>query len=262
MADNDFKTQEVRGPEMNLGPAQTPNFSASVLEAGFYKTNKFYIWASVLAIAVIGVLGYLAFRPRVGTLTGEANIQVDIQAPETLPSGQEAVYRITIKNNDANKLVDLQLELTYPEGFTYVGSTPSAQNLSGTAFSIKELLSGQNPSIIVKAKTSGDINSEKKLFVRLSYKYNNYSSSFVKEASHSIRLTASNVVLEMDGPKETNIAQLVAYTVSYKNNSSDTIKNARIRLIYSEGFKFGSAQPQASLADNIWNIGDLQSMGK
>lgn len=247
---DNFSPQPIKEPPGNMPP---------VVQPGFYQANKFYIWAVGLAVIIIAFLAYLAFRPAAPLPAKEANVEVQIQAPDSLPSGGDAVYRISLRNNDNVKLTGLELELTYPEGIAYLESSPKAGNISGSIFSVPDLSPGQNASVIVKTKTSGDINSEKKLIAKLHYKYTNFNSSFVKIGEHTLRLTASDVVLEMEGPKETNTAQLVAFSVIYKNNSKNTIKNARIKLTYPVGFNYGSSQPAAVLGGNVWNIGDLQS---
>ena len=69
-------------------------------------------------------------------------------------------------------------------------------------------------------------------------------------------------MLSWAGGPETNSAQLVIYTVSYKNSSNDTIKNARLKLNYPNGFNYGSSEPKASIGGNVWNVGDLQQDAK
>jgi len=250
----DFNPQPIKTQN-----SETPSLLSEIPPKPFYQANKFYVWATVLALVVIGVLGYFALRPLPQTQVKEANVQIDIQAPEALPSGSEAVYRITVRNNDSSKISQMEMELTYPDEFIFVQSSPKPENLSGSVFKIPDLQPSQNAAVIIKLKTAGDINAEKKLTARLRYKYSNFNSSFVKENFWTLRLTASSVVLELEGPKETNAAQLVAFSINYKNESADTLKNARIKMNYPTGFKFGSSQPPVSLADNIWNIGDLQS---
>ena len=71
------------------------------------------------------------------------------------------VYKITIKNNDSQKLTKAELELVYPDGFTYINSVPNAENISGTKFKVPDLVSGQNATVMVKAKASGNVNDEK-----------------------------------------------------------------------------------------------------
>ncbi len=243
-------------------PTAPPALQPAAAEPSFYRANKYYIWVSVFAILIIAILAYFAFKPAAPAAVKEANVEVELQAPETLPSGNEAVYRIAMRNKDSAKLTDLELEITYPQGFTYEESSPKAQNISGSVFSVPDLLPGQNVSVIIKAKSSGDVNSEKRLTARLHYKYANFNSTFVKESAHTMRLTASDVALEIQGPKETNVAQLVAFTVSYKNNSKDIVKNTRLKATYPQGFNFAASQPTPSLGQDTWNVGDLQSGGE
>ncbi|MBI3231987.1 MAG: DUF11 domain-containing protein [Candidatus Doudnabacteria bacterium] len=251
---NDFKPQEVNQPEVR---PDLPSANKS-----FYQANKFYIWAIVFGGLIIGVLAYFAFRLRPVMEVKEANVRMEILSPETLASGGEGVYRVVLRNNDTVRLTAMELELAYPDGIVYVESTPKASNILGNVFKVPDLLPGQNVAVIVKVKATGDINAQKTLLARLHYKYSNFNSSFVKEVSREIRLTASDVVLEMEGPKETSTAQVVIYSIRYKNNSKDTIKNVRIKLTYPSGFNYGSSEPSASLGGNVWNIGDLQNGGE
>ena len=252
----DFKSQPVSQP------SSLQNEKEDVIQPSFYKSNKYYIWVSIFGILVIVVLAYFAFKPAPPQVVKEAKVEVEVGAPESLPSGNDAVYRISVRNDDGEKLTGLELEITYPEGFAYEESSPKAENISGSVFKVPDLLPGQNVSVIIKAKSSGDVNSEKKLTARLHYKYANFNSTFVKETAHILRLTASDVALEVEGPKETNVAQLVVFTVSYKNNSKDTVKNTRVKAMYPQGFSFAASQPTSSLGQDIWNVGDLQSGGE
>lgn len=249
------------GPPAVQEVTQAPPVAAPA-PAGFYRTNRYYIWAIVAGLAVISVLGYFAFRKPSGQPVAEAKVTLSVEAPETTPSGGEVVYRIKVENQDPSTLVGMQLELTYPEGFTYISSSPKADNLSGTLFGVPSLTTGQNAAIIVKVKATGNINESKELLARLHYRFGNFNSDFTKDQSKAVRLVASDVILELNGPRETSNAQLVVYTLSYQNNSKNEIKNARIRLTYPEGFTFAQSQPQPDLGSNVWNLGALQQGGR
>lgn len=242
-------------------PPQAPQ-AAAPAPGGFYRTNRYYIWAIVAGLVVISLLGYFAFRKPSGQPVTEAKVTLSVEAPDTTPSGGEIVYRIKVENQDPSTLVGMQLELTYPDGFTYISSSPKADNLSGTLFGVPNLTTNQNAAIIVKVKATGNINETKELLARLHYRFGNFNSEFTKDQSKVVRLVASDVVLELDGPRETSNAQLVVYTLNYQNNSKNEIKNARIRLTYPEGFTFAQSQPQPDLSSNVWNLGALQQGGR
>ncbi len=224
---------------------------------GFYKANKIYFWAIFVGVVLISVLAYFAFKPSAPAPVLEANVNISVEVPQNVPSGGEAVYKITVQNNDPQKLVDLELELAYPSGVVYQSSSPNASNLSHSLFEMPDLISGQNAVVFVKTKASGNLNEKKTLEIKLHYKYANFNSEFVKQAQSEITLVASNVIIELEGPASTNNAQLVQYLIKYQNNSDTAIKSARVKMIYPEGFVFASANPSPSLGSDTWDIGAL-----
>lgn len=227
----------------------------------FYLANKIYFWAILAGVVIISALSYFAFRKSPATAPKEANVSISVAVPETVQSGGEAVYQITIQNNDSQKLVKQQLELTYPDGMTYESSTPSAQNLSGTLFTIPDLVNGQNITVFLKAKVTGNVNDQKTLDIKLHYSYENFSSEFVKQQSSTFRLTASDVTISLQGPTNTSNAQLITYSLNYQNNSQNDIQNARIKMDYPTGFVYASADPSPDLGSDTWNIGNLAKGG-
>ncbi|MDE2311544.1 MAG: hypothetical protein KGJ93_00435 [Patescibacteria group bacterium] len=223
----------------------------------FYRENRWYIWGIALAAATIGVLSYFAFRKVPLAPPKEANVSISVDVPQTVPAGGEAVYKIVINNQDTQKLVQMSLEVNYADGLSYESSSPNADNLSGTQFTVPDLIPGQNATIFLKAKASGNINDQKDLSLKLHYHYANFNSEFIKQQAASVRLVAADVVLELDGPATTNNAQLVVYTVKYQNNSNNDIQNARVTVDFPNGFSFASANPQPDSGNNTWNISSL-----
>lgn len=228
---------------------------------GFYRANKFYFWAIFAGVIIIGLLGYYAFRKPAQVAPQEANVSINVDVPETVASGSEAVYKIITQNNDTQKLIGMELELTYAEGVAFESSSPEPENLSGTIFKIPDLIPGQNAVVFVKTKVTGNVNDQKNINIKLHYKYSNFNSEFVKEKSAGITLIASDVLVEIQGPSSANNGQIVLYTVKYQNNSDNDVKNARIKLDYPVGFVFASAQPAADIGSDSWNIGTLAKGG-
>ena len=236
----------------------TSRFKALLATVGpFYAQNKYYVWAAVLGIIVLVVLAFIAFRPQEPILA-PAKVDISIDAPTVSPSGGEAVLKVKITNKDTATLNKAELELVYPEGASYVDSTPKAIGLTGTTFPVPDLQPGQNVAVLIKVRIQGQINDEKKLIAKLHYRYTNFSSDFVAETTHTVRLVAADVALEISGPQTTNNAQVVTYEIGYKNNSDKEIQNGRIELTYPDHFQFASAEPQPNLGKNIWNVGTLQ----
>jgi hypothetical protein len=226
---------------------------------GFYKSNKIYFWAIIIGVVIIAVLSYFAFRSSPAAAPKNANVSISISVPQTVATGGDAVYKITVQNNDTQKLVNLQLDLAYPDGMAYVESTPQASDAAGDQFSLPDLIPGQNVALFLKASVSGNINAQEILDVKLHYQYSNFNSDYVQEQTSTIQLTASNVALAIQGPSTTNNSQLVMYTVNYQNNSGQSLQNAQIQMVYPDGFTFAAATPAPDLGNNTWDIGTLAS---
>jgi hypothetical protein len=81
------------------------------------------------------------------------------------------------------------------------------------------------------------------------------------ESSHTAKLVAADVVLDLTGPDQSNNSEVVKYDLFYRNSSSKDIDNARIQITYPDGFSYGSSSPEPSLSNNVWNLGTLKANG-
>jgi hypothetical protein len=255
--DPGFVKKTIEQPMLNSDLRAKINGMQVEEEMSFFKANKFYFVAIFAGLLIISFLAYLAFKKTPQPILKEANVELKIDAPESVSGGSELIYKINISNNDQSKLVSLNLELVYPENSSYISSVPKAENISGTSFLVPDLIPGQNASVIVKSKISGNVNDLKELVARLHYKYSNFNSEFIKERAVQTRLTASNVGLQLSGLTSATNGQALTYILKYQNNSGAEIKNARVQLNYPAGFVFSLTDPAASIGNNIWNITSL-----
>jgi hypothetical protein len=257
---NEFIKKPLEQPILNsdvqakITPKEIPNAGESFT---FYQTNKYYIWAISAGLLVILVLAFFAFKKPAAPIVKEASVEVLVTAPDSVPSGGDGYYTIKLTNNDSQKLSQVRLELAYPQGLSYISSVPKADNLSGTVFTVPDLISGQNAAIIVRAKALGNVGDQEQLIARMFYHYNNFSSEFVKEKAFTFVLSASSISLDLSGPDTVSNSQLVSYVVKYKNNSEQPVQNARIVANFPQGFNLAQAAPQVSLGQNIWEISSL-----
>jgi Domain of unknown function DUF11 len=240
----------------NTGITMTPEGGGRFKQ--FYRDNKWYIFAVILGVIIISVLAYFAFHKQTNEPSKNAKVSVSIDAPDAAPSGGEIVYKIQINNNDPSKLTNMNLELVYDDGMTYVSSTPPADNVSGTRFPVPDLGSGENVVLIIKANVSGNLNDEKRLTARLTYKFSNFNSDFTEESTHTTRLVAADIVLDVTGPEKATNVQAAEYNIFYRNDSDKDINSARIQVTYPAEFKFKGGDPSPSQNQNVWNINNLK----
>ncbi len=254
---DDFKSQSVEQPVLDSATRAQLNPTAAAGRLSglkdFLSANKYYVIAIVCGMAIIAVLAFFAFRKNTAP-PKPANIKISIDAPDTAPSGAETVFKVKIDNQDPAALVNMQLEVIYPDQTVFVSSTPDPTNTSGTFFPVPSLTSGQNATLFIKAKLQGNINDDKKLVAKLHYHYSNFNSEFVAQGDKTVRLTASDILLDISGPPNTNNSEVVEYRVHYHNNA-EPINSARLEMTYPQGFTFAAANPSPDAGKNIWNLG-------
>jgi hypothetical protein len=134
---DDFKTKQVVSTPSTLPPQGRIFPQEEVIPASgfkkFYRNNKWYVWAILAALVIISVLGFLAFHKSPASPTKEANVNLSIDLPETLPSSGDFIFRVKVENRDSAKLVNMNLEVVYPEGVEYLSSSPSSKDGSGSS---------------------------------------------------------------------------------------------------------------------------------
>ncbi len=261
-----FKPQSVPDPLPEPGSKHV-NFDAMQEDASFepepgrfkqfYRNNKWYFWAIILGVVIISTLAFFAFRKQEPEPTKAAEVQVLIDAPDTSPSGDEVVYKIQVENQDTAKLEDMRLELVYDDGVSYVSSVPPAENSSNSRFSVPDMAKGESAVLMIKTTVNGDINQDKKLVARLHYKFSNFNSEFTKEVTHTVRLVAADIVLDMTGPQKATSEEKVTYDIFYRNDSEKSIDGAQVKVTYPSEFRYGESNPVPSLGQNIWNLNNL-----
>lgn len=227
----------------------------------FYQNNKWYFWAIILGIAIIGTLAYFAFRKQAPEPTEEANVTVSIEAVDTAPAGGEVVYKVHIENQDPADLVEISLEMVYDDDMKYISSVPEADNISGSRFPVPDLKSGESTTLMIKTMASGDINTEKVVSAKLHYKFSNFNSEFIAEASHTVRLVAADIVLDVTGPEKASNVQTANYDIYFRNDSDKAINGARIRVTYPDEFKYTGSSPEPSVGENVWNLNTVEPNG-
>src|SRR5947209_7081135 len=68
---------------------------------GFFRANRIYFIAIFAALAIIGVMGFFAFRKVPVVAPKEANVSIDFSnSPQTATIGGEMIYHLVVTNKD------------------------------------------------------------------------------------------------------------------------------------------------------------------
>lgn len=194
-------------------------------------------------ISAIAWLGYLLFNPD-GQFSNES-VELTIESQQSIASGDGVIYQIKYKNIEKVTLNDIQIIIRYPDGFIFDSSKPEANNNFNTAWDIGSLEREQSGLIEIRGRLIGEVGSLNVINATISYRPENFSSSFKESQSFSSQITSSILELELEGPEQILPEKKVEYKIKYKNNSEQNLENIKILVEYSDNFVFQEAIPEA-----------------
>jgi hypothetical protein len=92
---------------------------------------------------------------QLGVTVAQAAVDFEIQAPQTISSGDEADYQITYRNIGSQPQENLKVKISYPAGFTFSSATPPASESNDTWY-VRELQPGASGKIVVNGTLAGN----------------------------------------------------------------------------------------------------------
>ncbi len=205
---------------------------------------KIYLWSFAgiaVLLSAIAWLGFLLLNPNASFSNG--SIKLTVASQEKIASGDDIVYVIKYENIEKVALDDVEVIARYPDGFEFGSSTPAPNNAFNTSWTVGTLSRGQAGQIEVHGRMIGEVGALKILSVTASYRPENFSSSFKDSKNFTSQITSSILELTVDGPAQILPEKKVDYKISYKNNSTNQLKNIKILVTYDDNFVFQQAIP-------------------
>ncbi len=216
-----------------------------------------------VAFLTAALLSYvLFFRDSVSRPTLTGDVRLIIEAPPDSPAGSELSYKISIENLSNVKLQNLNLEIFYPRGFTFIDSTPDSAS-SGESqaaprqFSFPDLEPNQKHQLVIVGQLSGIVQEIKVLSAKLHYVPENFRSTFIAESSATTQMSPSQLALNLAAPAHLVSGQTIAYEVQITNVAQRDFADVAVRLTYPDKFEFIEAEPSPLQDRNLWALGSF-----
>jgi len=219
---------------------------------------RFTIITFIILIVLSG-LAYLSFMVfNKETPSDHGDVDVTIEGPEEIKSGEEIEYKIIYKNNKSVALRKVEAEVLFPEGFTYKESDPKAINEPATIWQDKDVPAGASREIIISGQIIGETESQKNLRVNLTYYPANFNSEFKEVAFHSLKIQSMELEVEIDGPAKAVVEKEITYEIEYKNIGEDDVKNLQFKLNLPTDFDLSEIEPEKIENNNSLTIDKLE----
>lgn len=191
------------------------------------KFKKILIFIIVFLILITGatLAGFYIFS---GVKKTSFSVDLKIQAPIEVASGEEVEYLIEIRNRENVALTKVDLLLQYPFGFEFSQSDILPVNEIKNSFSLTDINAGEKFRLKISGRLVGEINETKNIEAILNYQPVNFSSNFqIKKTAISI-IKSSIVELTIDYPATIIGTQSFELKIKYKNNQANNLNNIRI----------------------------------
>lgn len=228
-------------PEINRGPSR-----------GRVR-NLFVIGTIVLLMVLAGMFVFLYL----GTRGQEA--QVTIDAGETVESGAVFTVPITVFNISRTTLLEGQIVINPPPGAFLREGSQDTESHSRILKSIPALKPGERSVVEVSLRLFGKDAEEQQIGVSYQYRPENLGARFSAHAVHTVKIVKVPLSISWDIPETLSQGQDVDIKVHYISSGRLPFEHMALRMEYPPGFSFVSADPKATVGNNMWEIGELQS---
>lgn len=220
------------------------------------KSNQLLKWLILVAAGLFVVtIGALWWG---GSSFSDKDVVLLLEAPISVTSGDEVVYKITYTNNTKLTLSDLSFRLFYPTGSIVLqDGKPTTPESEG--FTVESLAPGATQTKEIKIFAVGDKGAIRTAKLNLIFKAGSLRSSFQKEVTASTTITELPVSLTLVAPPTTVSGQPVQYLVDVRNDSGEDFEDLKLTLSYPDGFTVQSMQPDPSSGNTVWDIDSLES---
>ena len=217
---------------------------------------------------VIGAVAFflLALIFVIITFTGDRavvssdKIELSVRGPVSVAGGEELLLQIELDNGNATDLESADLFIEYPEGtrspVSRIAELPRFQMAFG------KVPSGGSVATTTKAILFGQEGETKDIIVTIEYRVRGSNAIFVKERVFTVAINSAPVSILVDAPDSLNTGQDIELVVDVVSNSSSPIENVVVEADYPFGFIFEASDPETQFSNTMWQLGDIEPLGK
>lgn len=227
-------------------------------------SGRHFPWNWTIGILVVlagtSIAGFFFFN-RADRFSG-TRVQVQVIPTAEVASGSDVTVNIRYQNQEPVDLVQTELTIEYPDGFTYRSADQNPTNEFHNAFSLGTIKSGRAGEFKIIGTMIGSINTERVFKATLTYRTANFNSDFQETAEGTSKITSSILAVKIEGPTEAAPGATVSWTVSYENTSDRTVDKIQIEADYPDGVTITKTDPAALERNALWQIDDLAKQAK
>lgn len=223
------------------------------------RTRNIFIGVGVLVAVVLvaagtfwGIMAY-----RTAHTVDPKQINVAIQAPQSVLSGDDAEFTITVENDSKVIWNNVSLEAKVPEGLFVKKTEPSPSSTTGSLlWGIGTLRPRESTSFKVAGRLVGKPESTATFTTLVSFNPENApTQKETKQEFISVRVGTSPVDIALEVPKQATSGDRVKISIVYQNQKTIDVTDVRINLVAPAGFVLEEAIPASRDSNTLsWDF--------
>lgn len=223
------------------------------------KAKRSFPWTPVISIVALlaaASIGGWFFFNRTNKFTND-HVQLQFKPVTSVTSGGDTTIVVEYQNLESVDLTQAELNVVYPEGFTYSSSTPNATNEFNNSFSLGTIRSGQAGQVSIIGSLLGGVNEQADFSATLTYRPSNFNSDFQQQATTTVTISSSTLQLTIDGPTQLAPGADGTWTVKYTNTSDRDLTGVSVVAAYPDALTLTSTKP-VTADHKTWSIPTLK----
>lgn len=220
------------------------------------RSKRNFPWGWVIGIiallAVVSVAGFFVFNR--AKKFSNTNVQVSFRPMVAAVSGSAYTVTVEYQNNEPVDLLDVELAVSYPEGFTYLSSEPAAAKEFSNAFMLGTLRSGQAGKVTMVGTIIGAVGEARDFSATMTYRPSNFNSEFQQKTTSQTTISASILSVAFTGPTQLSPGASGTWTVAYENTSDRDLNDVQMSATYPDGFTVTATKPTAQERSAVWSF--------
>lgn len=206
----------------------------------------FYFFSLVILglLAVVVYAGYIFYSKN---NPASARVEFAISGEESVVSGEEFFYAISYKNLGGVGIKNIEINLTYPENFIYLDSSPAARE-KNSIWKFSGLEAHRSDEIKIKGKIIGKAGEAQNILGTLVYTPENFSSEFKKEAAFENIVSGTGLALIIEPVAGVLVGEENEIVIKYKKEEADFLNKFRLTLDKSDNIELTGG----ATTTNVW----------
>lgn len=234
------RQSSYEAPLVPSGPRAVPKEYQTFERAA--KKGNGLIWL-VFFLFLATVAGFVFWTNRSGPAV-KKSLELRVEGPSQLISGDQAVYTVRYKNLDKVPLEKIELNVRWPSGFYFDEATIKPSDSNATTWFLDDLAAGGQVELKITGQLVGQKEEQLSALFSLQYQPKNFHSDFRDKQEILTKITNNKLELSMEAVDKTLVSTEQEIKFHYKNISSEKLSDLNINILYPDDLELTAIDPK------------------